>query len=134
MDNRKRIELTGINLAHFLASMDFHDNTKWRFPQKTITKFVTKDQRNKYEGIAIVSKNPFLGDKYYISQEKYKTQEEWYTVMKPYQIARIQYIYNWMKENYPENDYAEEFLHSEAWGLNGYWGKELGIVINDIIS
>lgn len=113
--------------AIFLALMSFTDNTNYRFPHET--KYIEsleepKDQRY----IAHMDK---FGRKIYgYSIPNYSSKEEWYKDMVVYQSAQIKYVYNYLKDHYPNKPFAEEY---KEFRHNNYWVKKLNLNLDEIL-
>lgn len=130
--NNEPIVLSGINAAVFTAKASFHDNTKWRFPQKSGLVEITEAEAETWNKGLVIKDCAGKCSRWLAGITYYETKEGWYKDMRPYQLAYMRYVYGYLKEHYPDTDYAERFSVSESWGCNSYWAKELGISCEEI--
>jgi hypothetical protein len=94
------IILSGYNAAVFMADLNFKDD-EYVFPYRSTLAKEGKDGMIRFEN------NP---------NYPYKTEDEERIARYRYEQKRRKFIYNYLKENYPDTNYAENFLEQNEWG------------------
>ena len=114
--------------ALFYAITSFGDNTPLRFPRKE--RMIEVLERPK-TGFYIVHMDNFGRMSYSSYVPNYSSDEEWEKDMIAYQSARIAYIYNYLKEHFPNDPFANNYRDELT---TDYWVEKLNLDVDSILS
>ena len=120
--------ITGIDAAIFLALNSFWDHTGLRFPQR---ERMVESIEAPVGQLSIINTDRLGRVSYSYMVPCYNSIEEWHQAVKPYEVARIKYVYNLLKEQYPEKDYAELYKKKM---YSDYWTVTLNLDIDQLLS